>query len=372
MASLIDRLAVICRENLLREKILIVPSLAIGHQIADAVAQSGTPWVNLRVETTRTIADAIAGFALAKENITVLSRAQALAMIERACDRVLDSSSYFAALAGRPGLHRAIQKSIDDLRHAGVAITPEAFEDPRKGADLARILEAYNEEMSRRRFTDRFGVLARAIAMLEGGATRPGARDALWITTEDLDLTRREEELVERVSGAPLSAPAPEPLKSAAMILFRRAAGEENELRGAFRAIVDSNTPFDDAEVIYTTREPYLPLAYELAAEYGIPTTFAEGIAAPFTRPGQAALAFLRWIGEGWHATSLQRAARAGAFASPSFARILRRARIGWGRDRYLNRIDLLLADDELSDRTREAATTARELMARLIALTFS
>jgi len=30
------------------------------------------------------------------------------------------------------------------------------------------------------------------------------------------------------------------------------------------------------------------PLAYELASEYEIPTTFAEGIAAHFTRPGQA------------------------------------------------------------------------------------
>src|SRR5688500_8167488 len=172
MVALIDRLAAICRENLLRAKILLVPSLAIGHQLADAVAHGGTPWVNLRVETTRTIADAIAGFEFAKENITVLSRAQALAMIERACDRVLDSSSYFAALADRPGLHRAIQKSIDDLRHAGVPITPGAFENPRKGEDLARILEAYNEELARRKYTDRFGVLARAIQMLEQGSAR--------------------------------------------------------------------------------------------------------------------------------------------------------------------------------------------------------
>src|SRR5206468_359765 len=82
--------------------------------------------------------------------------------------------------------------------------------------------------------------------------------------------------------------------------------------------------PFDDAEIVYTARESYLPLAYELAAEYEIPCTFAEGIAAHFTRPGQACLAFLRWIGEGWHAADFQRAARAGAIATPAFARILR------------------------------------------------
>lgn len=97
MSHLVSRLAAVCREHLLTEKILVVPSLAIGHQIADAVAQSGTP--------------------------------QALALIERACDQVLDSSSYFAALADRPGLHRAIQTSIDDLRHAGI--------DPSKIASAA-------------------------------------------------------------------------------------------------------------------------------------------------------------------------------------------------------------------------------------------
>src|SRR6187549_420475 len=102
MSDLVSRLADVCKEHLLREKILVVPSLAIGHQIADAVAQSGTPWVNLRVETIRTLTDAITGFSLAKEGITVLSRAQALAIIERVCDRVLGNTSYFANLADRP------------------------------------------------------------------------------------------------------------------------------------------------------------------------------------------------------------------------------------------------------------------------------
>jgi hypothetical protein len=44
MTALVSRLAQICTQHLLREKILVVPSLAIGHQIADAVAHSGTPW----------------------------------------------------------------------------------------------------------------------------------------------------------------------------------------------------------------------------------------------------------------------------------------------------------------------------------------
>ncbi len=74
---IVSRLQSVCREHLLREKILVVPSLAIGHQIADAVAYAGTPWVNLRMETIRTISDAVAGFDLVQRGLTVLFRAQA-------------------------------------------------------------------------------------------------------------------------------------------------------------------------------------------------------------------------------------------------------------------------------------------------------
>ncbi|MEO8381630.1 MAG: hypothetical protein ABI779_18355, partial [Acidobacteriota bacterium] len=124
MRALLETLREVCGRAPLREKVVVVPSLAIGHQIGDALARGGTPWINLRFETTRTIADAVTGFALQAEGWKVLSRAQALAVLERACDSALDGSSYFAELAGKPGLYRAIQRSIDDLRHAGLETLP--------------------------------------------------------------------------------------------------------------------------------------------------------------------------------------------------------------------------------------------------------
>jgi hypothetical protein len=347
--SPLTSLASICRDNVLREKILVVPSLAIGHQIADAVAQGGTPWVNLRAETVRTIADAIAGFDLAQEGLTVLSRAQALAIVERVCDDVLDDASYFGALKDRPGLHRAIQRSVDDLRHAGLkpaGIPGSAFEDPHKADDLARILEAYERELTGGRFVDRFGVLARAIRLLENGAAKPWPPDTLWIVADELELTNAEERLLSLASGDALQKLTPEETPPDD-VSFRRAAGEENELRSAFRSILDEAVPFDSAEIVYTTREPYLPLAFELAAEHEVPCTFAEGIASHFTRPGQAVLGFFSWIADGWNAAHLQRIARSGAIAFGSelaikpwtFARVMRKAGIGWGRDRHLSRV---------------------------------
>jgi ATP-dependent helicase/nuclease subunit B len=382
--SLIAALSDVCREHLLREKILIVPSLAIGHQIADAIAHNGTPWVNLRAETLRTLADAIAGFALAREERVVLSRAQALALIERACDEAIGETSYFAGLEDRPGLHRAIQRSIDDLRHAGLtphSLAATAFEDSRKAEDLARILETYERLLEEGRFVDRFGVLARAVAMLERGAPRPWAGDALWFRLDETELTPLEDRflrLATRGASTMLDTGAP----AAPRMRFRRAAGEENELRGAFRSILDERVPFDDAEIVYTARDPYLALAYELAAQHGVPCTFAEGIASQFTRPGQAALHFLRWMGEGWQAIHLQQAARSGcldfgrdAIGPRAFARLLRAAAVGWGRERHVERIDALIAnkravlieEEDLERRERVERSIAEALEGRKV-----
>ncbi len=350
---MLEVLAAVCREAPLREKIVVVPSLAIGHQIGDALARSGTAWVNLRFETTRTIADALAGFELAREGWTVLSRAQALAILERACDRVLDAQSYFAALRGRPGLYRAMQRSIDDLRHAGLQAFPElpaeAFEDARKASDLTRVLGAYEEELHERKFVDRFGVLARALQLVEGGTPSPWSRDARVVVAADLELSSAETRLLEAIApaGAALRVETRNAVDAALTIGFVRAIGEENEVRHALRQAA----PFDDAEVLYTAREPYLALAYELTAEHAIPATFAEGISSAYTRPGQAALAFLRWIANDFDAVHLQKIARAGSIRTGSDAltpfalgRILRDARIGWGRARYVPRIEALLA----------------------------
>lgn len=363
MSGLVSRLSEIYREHRLREKVLVVPSLAIGHQIADAVAHGGTPWVNLRTETIRTIADAVAGFATVNDGLTVLSRAQALAIIERVCDRVLDASSYFSALADRPGLHRAIQRSIDDLRHAGIApadIRGHDFEDARKAADIAKILDAYEDEMRRGKYVDRFGVLRRATELAER------RKDALWFVVDDVELTAAEEHFLKAIAGSWETLTAAS--ERGGTTHFRKGVGEENEVRGALRSILGAGDTFDDAEIVYSVRDPYLPLIYEIAAEYEVPATFAEGIPSYYTRPGQAALAFLRWIGEGWHAAELR------TFAG-AHQRMQRLAAIGWGRDRYLPRMDALVGELEAKDeeyrneKSIERARKAREWVADLLSV---
>lgn len=376
----------LCERHPLREKLVIVPSLAIGHQIGDALARGGTPWVNLRFETVRTIADAVAGFTLAAEGVTVLSRAQSLAFVERACDRVLGESSYFRALADCPGLHRAMQRSLDDLRMAGAEgarLEPAAFENERKAIDLRAVLAAYEDELERGRFIDRCGVISRAIAMLASGAPRPWPAEAVWLAIREGEWPAREARLVALAAGEAVIVSPGEGCSED--VSFVRAIGEENELRAALRSILESGTTVDDAEIAYAQRESYLPLAYEMTAEYGIPCTFAEGIAVSYTRPGRAALAFVDWIADGWEAIRLQTAARTGALATGdeiaprAFARVLRDAAVGWGRERYVPRLDAWAAaqepgmrvdderDRERAQRRHAEAHAARSLAAAML-----
>ncbi len=367
-------IASICREHLLREKILVVPSLAIGHQIGDRVARDGTPWVNLRPETVRTLADAVTAEGLAAEGITLLSRAQSLALVEMACAGVAgERLAYFGELADRPGLHRAIQRSIDDLRLAGATaetLRSDAFEDSRKADDLRCVLQGYEQALADGKFIDRAGVILRAVRELEQGARRPWPKDAIWIVIDEEDRPEVEGRLVAlaaaHVAGPSKALPIPnskdvrqlEP--SADLVSFVRAAGEENEVRAAFRSILADAQSFDDAEIAYATREIYLPLAWELSSEYAIPATFSEGIAVHFTRPGKAAVKLLRWI-ETWEDAHLRRAAQAGVLeieeplTGPSLARTLREAAIGWGRDRHLSRLSAL-------ERERAAVLEAKRL----------
>src|SRR5262249_61813839 len=112
----------------------------------ERLAREGHAWTNLRVETVRTIALRLVGPDLARDGLRLLSRAQALALVEQACGEFLRPGGYFAALRDRPGFHRALQRTFEELRGAGIPaadLPAEAFVDRRKRAELRGILTPY-------------------------------------------------------------------------------------------------------------------------------------------------------------------------------------------------------------------------------------
>lgn len=355
-SRLLGSLAAVCEELPLDEKILIAPSLATGHELVERLARSGTRWVNLRVESLRSLAHAIVGPSLVDQGRVLLSRVQSLALVEQSCSVALTKDSYFSDLRDRPGLHRAIQSTFDDLREAGVSaesLPSDAFGDPRKLADVRAVLRRYESALAEGKFVDRSDVLRRAV---EDASKAPPLSTALYLVPGGLELSAGEQELLELLARGRLRTLESDPPESwtrrSSQARLFQALGEENEIREVFRRVLSENIRIDDVELLYMDRDPYASLIYELAAEHGIPSTFADGIAVTYTRPGQATLGFLRWIARDYESEALRTVLAAGSIdlapvvsggkppGSVAAARVLRLAGIGWERERHLSRLD--------------------------------
>ncbi len=357
---LLAGLAEFCAAHSVDEKILLVPSFPVGQQILDALARSGCAHLNLRSATVFSLAHGVAGAALAAAGRETLSRAQLLALVEDACDQVLKPDSYFGALRERPGLHRALQSTLNEIRRAGLTpeqLPSEALEDPRKAREMKAIGRAYRDALEAGKFADPLDVLAAATRVL---AESPGMKLAPAVRVlrpEGLELSPVESAFLETLLPRPATALAVDTPEDVPLtpdrVSLACASGEENEVRAVFRRVLDEKIPLDDVEIAITDDGAYRPLVYELAQQAGFPCTFADGVPATFSRPAQGVLDVLDWISGGYEEGDLARllgAGRAnlaaahprGALVGPvRAARAFRRAGIVRGRERTRTRLSL-------------------------------
>src|SRR5450830_1253707 len=397
---LLQELATFCEAHPIDEKILLVPSFAVGTQILDALARSGFAHLNLRPATLFSLALDVAGPLLAADGRRLLSRAQLLAVVESACDEVLKADSYFGKLRERVGLHRALHRTLDELRRAGVApgaLPAEAFEDARKARELAALARAFDATLERIGAADAAEVFDRAAR----ACAEPGRRisaSAHVLRPAGLELAPLEERFL--ASCAPVTVPlaedAPETGNASSTLTFSHALSEENEVRGVFRWILDEGLRLDDVEIAFDDDATYRPLVHELASQYGVSCTFDDGVPVTYTRPGQGVLDYLDWIAHVFRVAALERlladgradlkpfqpaASRVGGIRA---ARLLRRARIFAGASRYVPRLDALVERERQPEPEGEsggardvaraerlaAAETLRSFVRRLFGLT--
>jgi RecB family exonuclease len=412
---MIGFLAGFCREHPLDEKIFIVPSFSVGHQIGEALAGAGEPWVNLRFITLPALAHEAAAVELAGLGKRQAGETDLLVLVD-GLFRELKSRGrleYFDTLNPTPGVARAIYRAIQSLRLANVRngeLAPGAFRREEKARDVALLLGRYEKILEENSILDRPGLYLFALDKIRStrpvspGQQAPAAprgnkridagdpvqeRTVWHLCLEGQSLYRLERELVEAVAGPALvlvprdpvagldqprfswgpglragvlpAAPssdverlpwlfdpgaAPAPRGDGSLGSFR-AVGPTNECREILRRILAAKIRFDQVEVIHPPGPAYPTIFHLLAERARLPVTYSDGIPISFTPPGRVFSGLADWVDNDFLVTDLCRLIEAGdlelvpgaAEDSSSSQRIslyLRRAMIGWGRERYL------------------------------------
>ena len=384
-------------DNPTGEKIVFVPDFRIGRQIGDGLARIGRSWVNLRFVTTGTLADEIAGLALAGRGLRRLSGTRTRIFLHRSFDELRRAGKlpYFGRLELRPGLITAISRSLQDLRMAGLSsadLKAALFIDRRRGEELRLFLERYEDMLEVSGSFDGAGLLQDAVILSPDYASK---RNARFFCLETHILNEIEKDLIMALAGDAVilvqrghvtktppprrlyfieerkkgpSDPqsdlertawlfaldeAPSPRKDRTLEMFR-AVGEANECREVLRRIVGGGTALDDVEIIHPRGSDHPVILYEEARKRELGITFSEGIPAAYTGPGRVFAGLVDWIENDFASLKFRRmleeetlkgieTADGGRVGPQAVARIFRKARIGWGKGRYLPRLNALL-----------------------------
>jgi len=373
----IKELGEVLETKVLTEKLIIAPTLRIGHEWLENIAFR-TSFINARIKTLPTLAIEVASPVLSSKGLSYLnSRLSELYSLSLLLNF---GGEYFQRLGARPSVARAIKRTIEDLRLAEVR--PEKLRNISGGmntliCELAKILEKYEAELKERKLMDYADTLKISKKIIQESFD---IEDFLIITSSDVyesfkplersffdsfpkskrvvietdklcddELPTTDSRLLSWISN-PIDAPQPR-FDGTAKIF--RALGEVNEVSQVFRIAISEGIPLDNIEILYTDKDTYIPLIYELccfiAKKSGIeeiPATFEEGIPVWLSRPAKALSLWFDWSEQDYPQSILLKMIEEGLLSleegvdSTKLAKALRKLRILFGRERYSSIIE--------------------------------
>lgn len=428
VSHLIAEVARATRENPGERKLLVGHTLAQGRELLRALALAGTPWMGWEVTTPRTLAYDVVLLDIARKGEARADEFDLIAVADEAIDAVEErgEAGPFGGTTGSAGYRDAIRRTLDSLRSGGV--TPDQLRRARPGdakiLALATMLAEFEKGLRLHRIQDGPELMRLAADALENGRGKvPGGRIFILgghslrgpggrflralLAAEHVHLLGTDPviglPIPETIlwsqpeqSTGPLSClHAPSLATERPRVELFAAATPTDELREVLRRVLAQEIPWDRVEILTTDSVTYGAALDALARRLEIPVTYSRGLDSRRTRAGRAVEAYLRWIAEDFPADTLRGMLESGDVAPPSgfdevsgaaLARRLRRLKIGWGRDRYLQVIDRAIADaqtpgevDEDSDpeelelralRDRRELAALHALVDRLLAAT--
>lgn len=405
-----------CDAHPIDAKVLIVPTMTVGYDLALALAATGYSWLNLQIETPRSLAEKDASALLIAEGHARMAQDADLfwldEMIPRAVSEVNDD--YFAQQA--TALTRPFLRTLRVLRTAGLKPDELSMKDQRHQL-LQRLYQTYCAAFERDSLYDNAVLYQRALKHLKSPSQnthyaildetplprlafsylQEKTKGYIWrIGGKDMGISPPPHSAAKRFPKAPYPTDTGKigvggnifttglTPKDKSQIQLCETLGTETEISTVLRDIRSGTIPLDAVEIAYTSEMPYVSLLCDAVQRFDLPATFAQGIPISTTRTGRALVNFYRWIGTGYPPDELVMMCRAGLIASesaPAIATILQQAHIreGEGPRHYfiaLNQIKANMRDREAENSetghrglTLEEIETVEEELNRLFAL---
>ncbi|HSA96223.1 MAG TPA: PD-(D/E)XK nuclease family protein [Acidobacteriota bacterium] len=396
MNGVLRFLADFCRDHPLEDKIYVAPSFVIGRQLGEALARESNAWINLRFVTLPSLAHETAALELSRLGLRLVTGPELLVFVDVLFRELQEAKrlAYFEKLTPSPGVAQALLRAIGRLRLEGLTserIDPGLFTVAAKGGDLRSLTALYEERLGAAAALDLAGLYALAVNVAARDRRAEGARVLL---SADTALSRLERDFLEAASGgrpifcggAPVfglerprhfidvratsAAPAastdagrlpwlfdpegdraPRPFADGSVEIFR-ALGRTNECREVLRRVLAGGLAFDEVEIVAPPGPTYPMAFHRFALRAGLPVTFADGLPLSLTSPGRALYGLLGWIEKDFSASTLCRLVESEDLRLPfgpgqdlppqTVSRYLQQAQIGWGRGRYLSRLEAL------------------------------
>ena len=360
------QLKAFCDAHPIDAKVLIVPTMTVGHDLAIALAATGYSYLNLQIETPRSLAEKDASTHLIAEGHSHMAQDADLfwldEMIPQAVSEVNDD--YFAQQA--TALTRPFLRTLRVLRAAGLEPDLLSAKGLRHRV-LQRLYQTYCATFERDNLYDNAVLYRRAEEHIESPPqnTHYAILDETPLPKLAFDyLSKKTKGYICRIGREDMGV-SPPPHSAAKRFekvpyptatgkigvggnisksrLFPRdkpqiqlceTLGTETEISTVLRNIRSGTIPLDTVEIAYTSEMPYVSLLCDAVQRYDLPATFAEGIPISTTRTGRALVNFYRWLGAGYPSDELVMMCRAGLIASesaPVIATVLQQAHIGEG-----------------------------------------
>jgi ATP-dependent helicase/nuclease subunit B len=327
--------------------------------------------------------------------VTQINASSSTILVDRIFRILQDSGKlgYFGELTPSLGVINAVYSAIYSLRMVGIKseeLKPEVFNNLRKGNEVKQLLRIYEGELKKKKLIDLPGLFSLAVNQIENKIDDK----KYFLCFKDLPLSQVEKNFIKKIAGerlvllpqdmfygvrrpqrlweqgkeeiaapyfkdrkdvssdlermpwlfAPYKSPAP--FKDNTIDLFH-AVGKVNECREIMRKICAEKTTLDEVELVYPSASSYADIFFLLAAKTDLQITYSEGIGVGFTTPGKVFSGLLDWFEGGFKVSDLCRMIESGNLKLfhpgekdvPSLQKIsgyLRKAGIGWGRDRYI------------------------------------